>query len=139
MMIGRPSTEEVISRLLDFIGRRPIVAHNASFDAKFFKSELNRIGKKHHSTFICSLKISRRLIGAEAKSHKLSMLKSFLKFSPREYDYVYRDRLQSRIEHIDHRALDDVLVTVTLWVELQRRLDAMYDKLTLAVRGTFGV
>lgn len=101
MLVGKPSPEEVMSELFDFIGKTPIVAHNASFDSQFLVAEMNRIGKKVHNLFLCTLLLSRRML-KDAKSFKLSNLKKFINF-------------QADGDHCDHRALDDVLVTVKLW------------------------
>lgn len=105
MVHDKPSPEDVMHDLFEFIGERPIIAHNASFDSKFLKAEMQRIDKDVKSIFICSLLLSRRLL-KEAKNHKLSTLQSFIKF-------------QATTNHQAHRALDDVLVTVALWNHIQ--------------------
>jgi DNA polymerase III epsilon subunit-like protein len=42
MLKGKPKPEIIMPKLLDFIGKRPIVAHNASFDKRFLMAELAR-------------------------------------------------------------------------------------------------
>lgn len=108
MLVDKPKTEEVMERLHAFIGERPVVAHNASFDSKFLIAEMNRIKKKVSNVFLCTLLLSRRLLGG-LSSYKLSSLKQVLQYQP-------------QAEHRDHRALDDVLVTVHLWKHLQKVL-----------------
>lgn len=108
MLVGKPSTEEVMQRLHLFIGNKPIVAHNAAFDSKFLISEMKRIKKDVTNTFLCTLLLSRRLIQGLA-SYKLSFLKTHLCY-------------KADASHRDHRALDDVLVTVHLWNQLHNIL-----------------
>lgn len=45
MLAGKPSTAAAMEELFTFIGTRPIVAHNASFDSKFLTAEMKRINK----------------------------------------------------------------------------------------------
>ena len=74
----------------------------ATFDLKFLKEEIKRCDSKlsFDNEVFCTLKISRRLI--PTKCHKLSNLQSIIGFRPTS-------------GHKNHRALDDVHVTVKLW------------------------
>jgi DNA polymerase-3 subunit epsilon len=98
---GKPTTATAMLELYDFIGRRPIICHNATFDSKFLIKEMSRIDKVIWNKFLCTLKLSRRLL-LSAGSYKLSQLKMYINY-------------QSSSSHHDHRALSDVLVTVALW------------------------
>jgi len=60
----------------DFIGERPLLAHNAAFDQKFWDAELARVSRRRAQPFACSLLLSRRLL-PEAPSHKLGNLNSW--------------------------------------------------------------
>ena len=113
MLIGQPSTASAMESLYHFLGNRPIIAHNASFDSRFLIAEMKRINRVIFNQFLCSLLISRRLL-LDATSYKLSRLKEFINFKA--------DR-----KHKDHRALDDVLVTVALWNHLLLQLSTTYD------------
>ena len=108
MLVGQQSTAMAMESLYVFIGNRPIIAHNATFDSKFLVAEMRRIDKVIFNQFLCTLLLSRRLL-QNAGCYKLSFLKKFINF-------------QSAIDHKDHRALDDVLVTVALWNILISRL-----------------
>jgi DNA polymerase-3 subunit epsilon len=103
MIIKAPSSSSIIEKLYHFIGDRPIIAHNASFDSRFLQAELKRINKESENLFLCTLKLSRRLIPS-IKTHKLSFLKGFINFNSSDVT-----------GHKDHRALDDVKVTICLW------------------------
>lgn len=113
MLLGQPSTASAMESLYHFLGNRPIIAHNASFDSRFLIAEMKRIDRVIFNQFLCSLLISRRLL-LDAKSYKLSMLKEFINF-------------KADINHKDHRALDDVLVTVALWKHLILQLSTTYS------------
>lgn len=108
MLVGQPSTASAMESLYLFIGSRPIIAHNATFDSKFLIAEMKRINKVILNQFLCTLMLSRRLL-LTAGSYKLSSLKNFIKFKCAD-------------SHKDHRALDDVLVTVALWNHLNAEL-----------------
>lgn len=109
MLEEQPSTALTIQRLFHFVGERTIIAHNAPFDAKFFRAECNRIGLTVQNRFLCSLSLARRLLPL-APSHKLSELKLYIGFQGKG--------MQS------HRAMSDVLVTVHLFNYIQTRLTA---------------
>ena len=76
-MIRRaPAAAQVMAEVADFVGDYPLVAHNASFDRKFWAAELERIG--HHTTnaFVCSMLVARRVL-PEAPNHKLGTLVTY--------------------------------------------------------------
>ena len=50
-----------IPNLIKFVGSASLVAHNASFDGKFWNSEVSRLGYEERDDFICTLLLSRRL------------------------------------------------------------------------------
>lgn len=106
MIKGKPRPEDVMYDLNEFIGKRPILAHNASFDSKFLYAEMNRINIDINNPVLCTLLLSRRLI-QNASNHKLGTLKQYINFKEKE-------------GHQDHRALDDVKVTVALWLHLRK-------------------
>ena len=73
-MIRRaPSAAEVMRQAAAFVGDCPLVAHNASFDSKFWDAELFRIGLRRQQDFACSMLLARRVFPS-APSHKLGTL-----------------------------------------------------------------
>ena len=104
MVRDQPQPEAVMPRLRAFLGDLPCVAHNAGFDQRFFTSEMERADESHERTFLCSLLLSRRLV-AGATSHRLGALAEFLSLEPPAAFHA-------------HRALDDVLLTCSLWQHL---------------------
>jgi len=76
MIRAAPPAAEVMEQVREFVGDIPLVAHNASFDSKFWDAELARIQQKRKQEFACSLLLARRLL-PEAPSHKLGDLIRF--------------------------------------------------------------
>ena len=76
-MIRRaPSAEVVMREAAEFVGDLPLVAHNASFDRRFWDAELARVGMDRQAEFACSLLLARRIF-PDAPSHKLGVLVEF--------------------------------------------------------------
>ena len=76
MVAAAPPAAQVMADAARFVGDTPMVAHNASFDRRFWLSELERAGvpaAAQPSSFVCTLLLSRRL-HPEAASHKLGTL-----------------------------------------------------------------
>mmetsp|Transcript_37011 Transcript_37011/g.60923 ORF Transcript_37011/g.60923 Transcript_37011/m.60923 type:complete len:382 (+) Transcript_37011:108-1253(+) len=111
MVKGKPTPQQMMLDLKDFVGDRPIVAHNVAFDSKFFRAELERAGDSvvFPNNWICTLLLARRLI-PDSKNHKLGTLKDYIKY-------------ETKKGHQDHRALDDVMVTCKLWQHLRYLVD----------------
>jgi len=76
MIRTAPSAERVMGDVADFVGTTPLVAHNASFDQKFWDYELSRIQRKREQSFACSMLLARRLMPG-APNHKLGTLTSY--------------------------------------------------------------
>jgi len=73
MLRAAPPAATVMAEVADFIGDAPLVAHNASFDQKFWDAELALIGRERRQPFACSLLLARRLL-PDAPNHKLGTL-----------------------------------------------------------------
>jgi len=111
MVKEAPSCEEVMSEFAHFIDGFNLVAHNASFDARFLGSELERINQVQHGSFACSMLISRRIY-PDAPNHKLGTLVRY-KGLPNDGTF--------------HRALADAEMTAYLWLEMIRDIDAQHS------------
>jgi len=107
MVSGKPSPEEVMTRLYEFIGDRPILAHNASFDKRFYFAEMKRAGIECDNHFFCSMMLARRL-APHSPNHKLGTLVDY--FDVRTDDFNA------------HRALDDAAATARVWMKLRDSL-----------------
>ena len=73
MVQAAPPAEQVMRVAARFVAGRPMVAHNAAFDRKFWQAELARCGETGAHPFVCTLLLSRRLY-PQAANHKLGTL-----------------------------------------------------------------
>jgi DNA polymerase-3 subunit epsilon len=55
MVRAAPSAARVMREVFEFVGDLPLVAHNASFDSKFWDAELERLGLHRRQAFACSM------------------------------------------------------------------------------------
>jgi DNA polymerase-3 subunit alpha (Gram-positive type) len=105
---GKPSIEKVLPEFLEFVGSRPVVAHNADFDTSFIRNYCKRLDLKFDSIVIDTLKISRVILKA-IKRHRLSSLVKY-----------YGIKLENH-----HRAVDDAVATAKIFIkqltEMERR------------------
>ncbi|MES3010802.1 MAG: 3'-5' exonuclease [Pseudomonadota bacterium] len=76
MVAAAPPAEVVMAEASRFVGSAPMVAHNASFDRRFWAAELARVGHAAPQLFACTLLLARRLY-PEAPNHKLGSLAAF--------------------------------------------------------------
>ena len=107
MVRAAPRVDEVMADAARFVGPVPLVAHNASFDRKFWQAELGQLGLYADHAFACTVLLSRRLYPL-APNHKLSTL---------------ADHLHLAREGRAHRAMSDALVTAALLARIQRDLN----------------
>ena len=77
MLRSAPPAAQVMADVADFVGERPLLAHNASFDQKFWDAELALVRRRRLQPFACSLLLARRLL-PQAPSHKLGSLNQWL-------------------------------------------------------------
>ena len=76
MIATAPPASQVMAEANRFVGCRPMVAHNASFDRRFWAAELQRLGEPALQPFACTLLLSRRLY-PQAPNFRLGSLASF--------------------------------------------------------------
>lgn len=106
MVQAAPAAAQVMAEAARFVGQLPLIAHNASFDRKFWQSELARIGLEAAQPFACTVLLSRRLY-PDAPNHKLGTLAEF-------HALPRKGRA--------HRALSDAELTAELLLRIQRDL-----------------
>ena len=73
MLRSAPPIARVMNEVAEFVGATPMLAHNASFDQKFWDYELAQIGRSRSQRFACSMLLARRLMPS-APNHKLGTL-----------------------------------------------------------------
>ena len=76
MVRKAPPAAKVMQEVADFVGDLPLVAHNASFDRKFWEAELARVRRASQHAFACTMLTARRLYPT-APNHKLGTLAAF--------------------------------------------------------------
>ena len=113
MLKGAPPCEEVMLEFRSFIDGYNLVAHNASFDARFLGSELGRVNQYQFGPFACSMLVSRRVY-PNAPNHKLGTLVQYRSL-PNDGTF--------------HRALADAQMTAHLWLGM---LDDIQDQYSFA-------
>ena len=92
MLKGQPKIEEILPKFLEFVGDRPLVAHNAAFDIGFIRAECER-QKIHRSFTYADTLILARILMPELSKHKLNIVADAL----------------SLPEFNHHRAADDAM------------------------------
>lgn len=110
MVRRAPPVRTVMAEAVRFAGGQPIVAHNASFDRKFWEHEAAALPDARASTFLCSLLLARRLF-PRAPNHKLATLVAALRL-PSDGRF--------------HRALADAECTAHLFIRLQREITRVF-------------
>jgi len=73
MVAAAPAADTVMREANRFVGKAPMVAHNASFDRRFWEAELSLAGEAATQAFACTMLVARRLY-PQAPSHKLGVL-----------------------------------------------------------------
>ncbi len=104
MLKGKPGPEEVWPRFLRFVEDAPLVAHNASFDLGFIRSELGRLGQRLDNLVYDSLPEAQRRL-PNLPNHRLeTVAKHLLGGVPADC------RL--------HRALGDARLLAKVWEKM---------------------
>ena len=106
MVAAAPDAAQVMRDAARFVGDAPMVAHNASFDSKFWQAELALAGLPAPQPFACTVLLSRRLY-PEAPSHSLGKIVHHLQLPPADKA---------------HRALADAEMTAHLLLRMQADL-----------------
>ena len=112
MVRKAPPPDEVMQAVREFVGESTPVAHNASFDRRFWEYELDLCGAPCQRDFLCTVLIGRRLY-PWAPNHKLATL-------------VELHRIPVEGRH--HRALADAAMTAHLFMKMQRDLSELYPQ-----------
>ncbi|MBV1701962.1 MAG: 3'-5' exonuclease [Hyphomicrobiales bacterium] len=108
MVRKAPPIQEVMAQACAFVGHHPLVAHNASFDTKFWDAGLQAIGQERRQDFLCSVRLSRRVF-SNLTNHRLGTMVQSLNL-PMSGNF--------------HRALADAEATAHLFIRLQAEIKA---------------
>ena len=113
MIRTAPPAAEVMSEAARFVKGVPLVAHNASFDQRFWSSEVARLGPDANEdhAFACTMLLSRRLY-PQVGSYRLQSLASFHALPP-----------AGRA----HRAMADAEVAASLLSRIRQDIQREYE------------
>jgi DNA polymerase-3 subunit epsilon len=113
MIRAAPPAAQVMEEAARFVGGMPLVAHNASFDQRFWAAELERLGTDAGEAppFACTMLLSRRLY-PQAGSYRLGALAAF-----------HAIPAAGRA----HRAMADAEVAAALLSRIRADLQAQYE------------
>jgi len=110
MIAAAPPVAKVMREAASFVGNTPVVAHNASFDRRFWEAELAYLSIPLASVFVCTMLLARRIY-PNASNHRLMTLVQLLGL-PRP----------GRA----HRAMVDAEMAGHLWCRIQQDVSKTY-------------
>ena len=110
MVRGAPSQAEAIREFLDFVGGRPLAAHNAGFDVGFIAEGCRRMGIPLEVTAVDTLPLAQALLPQLSK-HKLDVVAGHLGLPAFNH----------------HRATDDASTVAYMLVPFFKRLEEDHD------------
>ncbi len=116
-----PNIDEVIEKLLDFLGELPLVGHRILFDYSFIKKAAVDSKLNFEKEAIDTLKIARKYL-EELEQKNLLFLCEYYK-----------------IPHKPHRALEDAIATSKLYEKLKEEFYQEEEKLFLPQKLVFSV
>jgi DNA polymerase-3 subunit alpha (Gram-positive type) len=106
MVMNERKIDEVLPEFLEFVGDRPLVAHNAIFDIAFIKREADKNGIDFNPTVLDTLTLSRMLL-KKIKRFRLKTVANHLKVNLEGH----------------HRAINDAAATALIFIKLLNRLE----------------
>ena len=111
MVRDAPSAAVVIPEFLEFIGSDTLVAHNAEFDMAFLDAEMRRLGLDPAALApaLCTVEMARREL-PDLERHSL--------------EYLIQ-HFQIKVDR-RHRALDDVLATAQVFLQLHQEEPTLF-------------
>jgi DNA polymerase-3 subunit epsilon len=110
MVRAAPPAARVMREVADFVGAHPMVAHNASFDRRFWDAELARVRRTRQQEFACTMLLARRIY-PHAPNHKLGTLVRFAGLP---------------VAGRSHRAMADAEMAASLLSKLEEELVRRY-------------
>lgn len=106
MIQGKSKMIEIIPMFLEFIKGSTLIAHNASFDIGFLKSELSRHGMMLSNNYLCTLDMSRKLFPGLTNHRLETVSRHLLGDLPHDIQF--------------HRAIDDARLVGRIWIEMNQ-------------------
>lgn len=113
MVRDAPSQQEAVQAFFDFMGDRPLCAHNANFDVSFLRAACEKFGIEKEFCSIDTVEMARVLL-PHLKRHKLNII---------------AEDLGLTFQH--HRASDDTAVLAQIYLHLLDKLREKADVKTV--------
>ncbi len=112
MVADADPIEKVLPEFMEFIGKLPLIAHNASFDAGFVRVAASRLGIPFENPYLDTVALSRYL-NPELKNHKLDSIAEHYNLG----DFNH------------HRAVDDAEMLAMIFFAMANRMneDGIFD------------
>ena len=73
MLAGQPDISEAIPKFLEYVGNRPLCAHNVDFDIGFVTAACEKLGLPFHPTYVDTLILAQNLM-PELGKYKLNIV-----------------------------------------------------------------
>ena len=73
MLAGQPDISEALPKFLEYVGDRPLCAHNADFDIGFVTAACEKLGLPFHPTYVDTLILAQNLM-PELGKYKLNIV-----------------------------------------------------------------
>ena len=73
MLAGQPDISEAMPKFLEYVGSRPLCAHNADFDIGFVTAACEKLGLPFHPTYVDTLILAQTLM-PELGKYKLNIV-----------------------------------------------------------------
>ena len=108
MLRGAPRPAAAVDKFLDWVGKTPLVAHNAEFDTGFMREYCRKSGRSFDPLYFDTLLLSQYLCPSLG-NHKLDTVASHLDLPPFQH----------------HRAFDDAQVCGEIFFHLIPKMRAM--------------
>lgn len=108
MVANERTIDLVLPEFLDFIGKAPVVAHNAKFDVGFIREQSMRLHLDFNPTVLDTIDLAKLII-TEIKRYNLKRLTRYLNVS--------------LVNH--HRAVDDANATALVFIKLLQKIEEL--------------
>ena len=105
MVRGAPTPQTAVSAFLDWVGDRPLIAHNAEFDVGFIRAACGRMGRPFAPIWLDTLVLAQYLC-PDLGNHRLDTVAEHLCLPPFQH----------------HRAYDDAETAGLIFLSLAREL-----------------
>lgn len=115
MLRGAPGPKQVFRSIREFTHGSTLVAHNASFDRRFWNAEFTRLSMEGNENFVCTMLVSRRLYPWTG-NHRLETLAAY-------------HGITATGQH--HRALADATMTADLLLRIETDMRSIYTDATI--------